>query len=290
MIHVNGVNARLSVEGRNSMQAYNLVAAVVAMAAVTACGGTDIGERSQDPTVNPASGSPTTSVPTGKRTAVASLQLEHGKTIEFFSYAQGTLVLERGEISTAPVLSRARDVKNLVDIWKTFSAVPAPAVLAELDQQIASGASVRRDRPSAPEIRQNRSPLAATQVSGAPAGADITCGNGCCDYAWLSTFAECQEVGNGGWFHYNYGWSRKDSDDVNVYGGFVCAATGTTIYWVEAWEEGPGWGGESDYYTLNERDYINYFWRGTWEYEFQTVVNFEHLQALHTYCGYFFDT
>jgi hypothetical protein len=272
------------------MQLCKFLAVVVASAAVTACGGSDIVDGPNDPTSDPSSGNPTTSDSTGQRAPVASLQLDEGKTIEFFNYPEGTLIVERGEISTAPVLSRARDAKSLVDVWKTFSPVAAPAVLAELDQHSAS--SVRPERPSRPAIREVEptKTAAPANLSGAPASSENICGNGCCDYAYLSTFSECQHPDNG-WFHFNYGWSARNSEDVNVYGGFVCSAIGTNKYDIVGFKESFPWGvGFGDHYTLYERNYVNYLWRGTWEYEIRTNVNTSsHTGLVHSYCGFFFD-
>jgi hypothetical protein len=97
----------------------------------------------------------------------------------------------------------------------------------------------------------------------------------------LATFDECKRSLDYGWFLYNYGYTYANVDDVHVFEGMVCAASGNSQWKVRM---GDGKGGT---WTVIPAHYKTWWWVWGWfDEDLRSSVNSATSQALHTYCGH----
>jgi len=224
--------------------------------------------------------------------AVASLALGNGNTLEFYEFDTGVLISEFGRAGVTPAyrLESSVDTRQPRAIWRSLSpTTPVPQSLVDLEERVALRVANRGLKvPSSTDVAGaiEIAPVVVpgeTPIFAAPDG----CNNGCCDYAWLSTFPQC---GGGQWFHYNAGssWANTGSNAVS-YNGFVCAATGTSTYKVTISGSGGTW-------SIAQGFYRTYAWSAgstcnpfchTNDKSVQSSVNTSSDPHLHTYCGYF---
>jgi hypothetical protein len=221
---------------------------------------------------------------------IASLEFENGNVLEFYDFVHGVMVVERGRAYTRPVFRGGSEhAGQLEQIWRRLSPdTPVPSALIELQGRMTeeSDPSANTNDSDAPGVEA----VAEPDIGGwspvqtkAPQG----CNNGCCDYQWLATFAECQGGWDYSWFLYNYGATWANVDDIILYGGLVCAATGTSTFRVNIEGSGGVW-------SVAQGTWNSYFWIAAFKpvicagycgKNLRSSVNTQSSQHLHTYCG-----
>ncbi len=225
-------------------------------------------------------------------TPVASLTLKNGNILEFYDFGTAGLVMESGAAYTAPVVTGNQTIapEELVPIWtKLADGAPVPAALEQLQERLLTTTGA----PNSPLLKQPVPSRGAVRLSEPPAVQPVQidtrsqdgCSNGCCDYAWLSTFSQCQNPEPYSWFLFNYGATWENSgNDIQDYKGMVCSASGTSTFHV-------GIGGAGGDWNVPEATWRAYSWTANctfwicFDAPAQTSVNTTTNMHLHTYCG-----
>ena len=213
---------------------------------------------------------------------VASLRLENGNMLEFFDFGSGALASESGAAYTAPMFNgQVKHTNQLVNIWKSLAPqTPVPVALDNLQARLMN-------LPENVARSAGTSKPATGGIEGIVPMSQNGCNNGCCDYAWLSTFSQCTVGGaDYSWFLYNYGYTWSNVGNVNDYNGMVCSAQGTSQYSVNL-------GGSGGVWSVPEATYRTYGWLAGWSVwcfgfcneDLSSTVNTSTSQHLHTYCG-----
>jgi hypothetical protein len=221
---------------------------------------------------------------------VASVLLDSGSTLEFYDFGGAALISETGKAGT-PVAFQSQGAipaNELSDVWRRFAAnVPVPKALTDLQERLMVLKAPPADSLEAMEPNAGGAPFseAVSSPEGTLAVPD-GCGNGCCDWDWLSTnFLSCQNHDDYKWFLFKHGWSFANSNNVKFFNGMVCSAVGTSLYKVAVVGGGGAW-------NIPERNYRVTTWTASWYgyYATKTVsstVNTESDPHMHTYCGGF---
>jgi hypothetical protein len=211
---------------------------------------------------------------------VASLKLASGQVIDFYDYGSNALIVESGTAYATPALPNTRDAiarDQLVSLWTHLSPeTPVPAALESLQHRLMSLPAASDAVPAMPSLKTGGAKLANLgPITSAPVG----CNNGCCDFNWLSTFAECQGNYSFSWFLFNYGWSFASNGSAALYQGLVCSASGTSTYSVSV-------GGSGGTWSVPQATYRWFHWTtGFFRQSMTSSVNSSGNQHLHTYCG-----
>lgn len=246
-------------------------------------------------TITPPSQAEIANDPSATPVPVASLALPNGSNLEFFDFESGVLITESGLAGTPRGLTemnsphalekQAAFDDRLGAIWRGLAnGKPVPKALLDIQERWRNPA-LRPQAPIKPVITKEAAGIpSAPQSREIPAlgktAAPNGCNNGCCDYEWLSTFHECKGGHDYSWFLYNYGYSYANIDDVDVFEGLVCAATGNSTWKVRM---GDGKGGT---WTITPAHYKTWWWVYGWfDEDLRSSVNTSTSQALHTYCG-----
>lgn len=176
-------------------------------------------------------------------------------------------------------------------MWEELAhGLPVPAELIALQERLTTS---YQPREPVSTKRTKRPPPGSDPRGGAGGGNDLPtieswCGNGCCDYAWL-TANLCPSLSyDASWFLLDYGWSYANYNDIFLYHGNVCAAWGTSTYSV--WL-GDGSGGT---WSVPQATYRNFHWLAAFSIfwcagycgeDMTSSVNNSSYQQSHTYCG-----
>lgn len=169
----------------------------------------------------------------------ASFSLSTGQKVEFYDLGDTALVSETGLAGLPRVLNMPREISpdKLVDLWnEAAKGAPAPARLVSLQNRLIK---ISRRPGTALGAKLPVSTFDATgpqfdeTPAGVPAGtlaAPDGCNNGCCDFAWLSTFIECGAHGglDLDWFFFKRFSTKGWGDDAFHFRAMACAATGTS--------------------------------------------------------------
>ena len=228
---------------------------------------------------------------------VASVQLANGNVVEFYDLIVGALVVESGAAYSEPRVRKSHGGRadGLEAVWRTIAPDrPVPGALTELQRRLTDPTKRRTEGP--PRMRAKLGDSGGVQIEAdnearIPADPDLLaapngCDNGCCDYEWLATFAQCQQNGDFNWFLYNYGSSYANATDVIAYNGVACSAEGTSTYSVNI-------GGYGGVWSVLHAHFKAFDWLAGWEWfggwdekNMNTSVNSPSALHLHTYCGY----
>lgn len=211
---------------------------------------------------------------------VASLKLHSGQVIDFYDYGTNALIVESGAAYMTPALPNTREAiarDQIVSLWTRLAPeTPVPAALEGLQRRLVSLPLYPEAAPAVPSLDTG----GAKQLSGIVIpNAPVGCNNGCCDFSWLSTLAECQGNYSFSWFLFNYGWSFSNSSNDALYQGLVCSAAGTSTFSVSV-------GGSGGTWSVPEATYRWFHWTsGLFRQSMTSSVNSSSNQHLHTYCG-----
>jgi hypothetical protein len=218
-------------------------------------------------------------------TPVASLKLTSGSTVDFYDFGSAALVVETGAAYSSPALNIKGSIPldQLVSTWTHLAPkTPAPPALEQLQRRLMS---LPVDS-NAPDMAPSLDDMPSLDTGGdklgdigsAKTNAPVGCNNGCCDFNWLSTLAECQGNYSYRWFLYNYGWSYASSNNDALYQGLVCSAQGTSTYSVQISGSGGVW-------SIPQATYRWFHWSSGTRRNMTSSVNASSNQHLHTYCG-----
>lgn len=234
---------------------------------------------------------------------VAEIDLPNGSTIEFYDFGSAVLISEYGKAGATPSIHSAAPSPNLgkqasardglSSEWTRLAPNrPVPQALLDIDARFAKaaalpGSSGRTNAAGLSPITREASGIKMGPQSlvspalGKTAAVPTGCSNGCCDYQWLSSLNACSANHfTYQWFLFNYGYTWANIDDVDLYQGLACAATGTSQFNVRM---GDGKGGT---WAVAEGTYRTYSWyKGWFDENLRSSVNSSTRQALHTYCG-----
>jgi hypothetical protein len=285
------------------LRVLRLISPLFALAFATACSGVDdgtpgpahdvpAGELAPDAKENPT---PTTTPAAKTPVPIASLTLESGNVVEFYDFGRGALLSETGAAGVTPALGPQEDgmrADQLVATWRRLApALPVPQALTALQDRLMDLPEPTRLPNVGSRIpEQSGLPMEQSALD-LPEGVlaiQDGCGNGCCDYAWLTTIHECQAANYPlEWINFKYAWSTLNtSDDAIIYQGLACSAHGTSEYNVSISGYGGSWPVfEATYRTFRWVAGHSFFW-GWDEQPINSSVNSSANQHMHTYCGH----
>lgn len=233
---------------------------------------------------------------------VARLPLKNGNVLEFYEFQRGAILSEVGRAYSDQLFDgRGKDARDLVETWRSLRPdLDVPPALIRLQERLTTPSESHATIMSASDSGRGgqRAPERASTTEGRaggsrPATGDVTamsgCGNGCCDYSWLSQQYECYAQSDAEWFLFQYGYSIINYNQIQIYKGMVCAATGTSTYSIQmsngtggTWSVLQGW-----YRTYSW--YAAYDWAWCWGpcgENMTSSVNNSWTWRDHTYCGF----
>lgn len=235
--------------------------------------------------------------------AVASIQLSGGGSVDFYDLKIGALVVGRGNADTSAsavldakkIVAAHHGADHLTDAFAALnSGLPVPAELTALQDRLThdpSGKLAPSERAipiaagehAGPQIEDD-GVLGAVGGALLPAATPVGCSNGCCDSDWLHSI--CTSGYDWSYFEFNRGWSTADTGTPARWSDMlVCSASGTSN-WVYGFSDTCG--GVQYHWTVAE---ATFSWQdyneGTFCYggHSWSNVNTKAAQHLHTNCG-----
>jgi hypothetical protein len=226
---------------------------------------------------------------------IASLALPNGNQVEFYDFESSTLIVESGAAGVPSGLPKdinesfreknfASPGDRLFAVWNQLApAAPIPEGLKafHLRWKDRPADALTRVRPrvsldiSGPNLLGPGELNAPMAKQAAPDG----CNNGCCDFAWLSTFGECHADWNVNWFFFNSKANVANVPDVEQMVSMVCAATGTSRWNFHIGDSKASW-------NIAQANYRKFSWSAGWfDQDLSSSVNSLAAPRLHTHCG-----
>jgi hypothetical protein len=221
-------------------------------------------------------------VPSGS--VIATLKFPNGNIVDFLDFASegGVLITERGQAFVDPVYAGVAG-ETLTQAWTRLAPDKAvPANLAALQDRL-NLQTVQTDAAPSKLAKPSDAFGATGEVANKAA-----CGNGCCDFTWLSSQIQCQAADfDYQYFLMDFGYSWIYADDIIEYSGFVCSGVGTSNYSIKI-------GNKTTVYPVPENSWRTHGWFAAWSWltcqgycgkNMKSFVNNIDNQHVHAYCA-----